>query len=228
MADNGDLAAQQHRHWQRTYTAHPDMYGQTVSAPGAYAIELWTRHHVHAVLELGAGHGRDTLAFLRAGFQVTALDFAEAGITQLQRHATDAGRLTGLDARVHDIRQYLPLPDTSVDAVYSHMLLCMAFTTRELDGIAGEIDRVLRPGGWHVYTVRHTGDPHYRAGTGYGDDIWEHGGFAVHYFDDALVDQLARGHRLVERAEFCEGNLPRHLWRLTLHKPAGTADAPPS
>ena len=59
------------------------------------------------------------------------------------------------------------------------MLLCMALSTNEIRALVGEIARVLRPGGTFVYTVRHTGDAHYGAGTGHGDDIYEHGGVAV-------------------------------------------------
>ncbi|MCX4977862.1 hypothetical protein [Streptomyces sp. NBC_00620] len=44
--------------------------------------------------------------------------------------------------------------------------------------------RVLRPGGLHVYTVRHIGDaPPIGVGISHGDNIYEHGGFAVHFFD---------------------------------------------
>ena len=61
-----NLGDEQREHWQRTFAAHPDMYGTQPSEPGRYAIELFTREHCQAILELGAGQGRDTLAFLAA------------------------------------------------------------------------------------------------------------------------------------------------------------------
>jgi SAM-dependent methyltransferase len=88
-------------------------------------------------------------------------------------------------------------------------------TPREIHAAVGEIRRVLRPGGVLVYTVRHTGDAHYGAGTAHGDDIYEHGGFAVHFFDRDLVDALADGWTLNEVHAFEEGDLPRRLWRVT-------------
>lgn len=88
---------------------------------------------------------------------------------------------------MHDVREPLPLPDASVDAVFAHMLLCMALSTKEIHTLMNEIRRVLRPGGTFVYTVRHTGDAHYGTGTTHGDDIYEHGGFAVHFFDRDLM-----------------------------------------
>ncbi|WP_327316210.1 class I SAM-dependent methyltransferase [Streptomyces sp. NBC_01235] len=79
-----------------------------------------------------------------------------------------------------------------MDAVSAHVLLCMALSTQEIHALVAEVRRVLRPGGAFVYTVRHTGDAPYRAGTGHGDDIWEHGRFAVHFFPAAWSTSSAR------------------------------------
>ncbi|KUL23642.1 SAM-dependent methyltransferase [Streptomyces regalis] len=54
---------------------------------------------------------------------------------------------------------------------------------------------------------------HFGAGTAHGDDIFEHGGFAVHFFDRDLVDSLADGWVLDDVHFFAEGDLPRRLWR---------------
>jgi SAM-dependent methyltransferase len=115
---------------------------------------------------------------------------------------------------VVDVRRPLPMADASTDAVFAHMLLCMALSTEEIFALVAEIRRVLRPGGIFVYTVRHTGDAHYQAGTAHGDDIYEHGGFAVHFFPPRLVDDLAEGWKLQEIHAFEEGELPRRLWRI--------------
>jgi SAM-dependent methyltransferase len=93
----------------------------------------------------------------------------------------------------HDVREPLPFPDATFDGVYAHMLLCMALPTSQIHALVGEVRRVLRPGGMFTYTVRHTGDAHYGTGTRRGDDIYEHGGFAVHFFSRSLVDALAEG-----------------------------------
>ncbi|MER6343084.1 methyltransferase domain-containing protein [Streptomyces sp. NPDC001595] len=113
------------------------------------------------------------------------------------------------------MREPLPLADASVDGVFAHMLLCMALSTEEIHAVAAEVRRVLRPGGSFVYTVRHTGDAHHGSGTPHGDDIYEHGGFAVHFFPRHLVDALADGWTLVEVHAFEEGELPQRLWRVT-------------
>lgn len=213
------LADDQRRHWEQTYSANPGMYGGEASAPARHAARTFARAGAREVLELGAGHGRDALSFARSGFSVLAADFSDVGLAQLRHDAGAAGLAGHVRTLTHDVRDPLPLPDACVDAVYAHMLLCMALSTEELRALVREVARVLRPGGAFVYTVRHAGDAHFGAGTDRGDDIWEHGGFAVHFFTRALVDELARGWSLDEVEPFEEGALPRRLWRVTQTRP---------
>ena len=214
-ADRQDSAEAQRRHWDSTYAAHPAMYGDRPSAPAVHAAKVFRDAGAHDVVELGAGHGRDALFFAREGFAVHALDFSPTGLRQL----TEAARALGIGERarttVHDIRTPLPLPDASADAVFAHMLLCMALSTEQIHSAVDEVRRVLRPGGVFVYTVRHTDDAHYGAGISHGDGIYEHGGFAVHFFTRDLVTALADGWALTEIHAFEEGELPRRLWRIT-------------
>jgi SAM-dependent methyltransferase len=218
--DEQELADAQRQHWQQTYGAHPGMYGDVPSAPALDAAEVFRVACARDVLELGAGHGRDTLHFARSGFTVKATDFSPAGLKQLREHAEAEHLADQVTTVVHDVRQPLPLPDASMDAVFAHMLLCMALSTKEIHAAVAEVRRVLRPGGTFVYSVRHTGDAHYGAGTAHGDDIYEHGGFAVHFFSRDLVDALTDGWDLAEVHAFEEGELPRLLWRVTQTKPS--------
>ncbi len=196
-----------------------DRYGLEPSAPSEWAARLFVEHGVRDVLELGAGQGRDSLHFARLGMDVRALDFAESGAAAIRAKAGDASLAGSLTATVHDCCEPLPFADASFDACYSHMLFCMALTTPQLEQLSGEVRRVLRPGGIHVYTVRTTADPDYGKGLAHGGDLYESSGFVVHFFSRELVDRLARGFALVEVAEFEEGDLPRRLFRVTQRKP---------
>ncbi len=69
-----------------------------------------------------------------------------------------------------------------------------------------------------MYTVRHVGDAHYRAGIHRGEDMYEMGSFIVHFFSREKVELLARGYEIVSIDEFEEGGLPRKLFRVTLRK----------
>ncbi|MFI6880777.1 class I SAM-dependent methyltransferase [Streptomyces sp. NPDC050400] len=221
MAGDGhDLADSQQAHWQSTYSAHPGMYGEAPSGPARHAASIFRKADARDVLELGAGHGRDALYFASEGFSVHAADFSATGLEQLREAALTRGIAGQVTTLVHDVREPLPLPDDSVDAVFAHMLLCMALSTQEIRAVVDEVGRVLRPGGTFVYTVRHTGDAHYETGIAHGDDIWEQGGFAVHFFPRDLVDALADGWVLEAVHPFEEGELPRRLWRVTQTRPA--------
>ncbi|MFI8824810.1 class I SAM-dependent methyltransferase [Streptomyces sp. NPDC053431] len=209
----------QYEHWQRTYEAHPGMYGTEPSAPARYAADVFARVGAQDVLELGAGHGRDALYFARRGFTVLATDFSPVGLGRLAENA-GAERLGRVATRVVDVREPLPFAPASADAVFAHMLLCMDLPTRRIEQLVAEVRRTLRPGGTFVYTVRHTGDAHYGTGLAHGDDVYEHGGFAVHFFSRALVDRLAEGWTLQEVHAFEEGALPRRLWRVTMTAPS--------
>lgn len=209
-----DVGHLQQAHWQSVYGAHPRMYGDEVSDPARRAVERFTADGVSSILELGSGHGRDSVHFAHFGFHVHAADFSPRGLDQLRTRAWQESVAARIDPLVHDVRAPIPLADESVEAAFAHMLLCMALSTKQIHDLVDEIRRVLRPGGRLIYTVRHTGDAHYGTGHPHGDDIYEHGGFAVHYFDRALVDSLARGWDLHGVHPFEEGGLPRKLWRV--------------
>ena len=213
--DRDGRAEQQQLHWDSTYSAHPAMYGAEPSAPAVYAAKVFRDAGAQEVVELGAGHGRDALFFAREGFAVRALDFSASGLRQLREAARAMGLGEHVKTTVQDVRTPLPLPDASTDAVFAHMLLCMALTTEQIHAVVAEVRRVLRPAGVFVYTVRHTGDAHHGAGISHGDNIFEHDGFAVHFFTRDLVTCLADGWTLIDIHAFEEGELPRRLWRIT-------------
>lgn len=192
--------------------------GGEPSDAGRDALARYQGARVKDLLELGPGQGRDTLLFAAAGITVTALDYAEPGLDQIADKATQAGLAGSIHPVVADVRALLPLADASVDAVYAHMLLCMSLTTAEVEKLIAEVQRVLRPGGLFVYSVRNTSDAHYGSGVDHGDDRWEMGGFVVHFFDRALIDRLAAGFDLVDVVHREEGKLPRRLFVVTMRK----------
>lgn len=214
------LDAQQ-QHWERNFAQKPDMFGLDASEPAVKAAEQFEREGKREILELGSGQGRDTLFFASRGFQVTAADYARAAVERIVSKAQRAGLGKLIRAVRQDVRERLQFPDESFDACYSHMLFCMALTTTELERLAREVWRVLKPGGLNVYTVRHTGDAHYGTGIHRGEDMWEVGGFIVHFFNREKVIHLAKGFEIVSIDEFEEGGLPRKLFRVTLRKEAG-------
>jgi len=216
--DPGALVAGQRQHWESAFATNPQLYGTEPSEAGRYAVSRFAAEGLSRVLELGAGQGRDTLALLGAGLEVAALDYAAGPLAGIVTSATAAGLAERLTTLTHDVRQPLPFADASFDACYSHMLFTMALGSEELAALAGEVHRVLRPGGLCIYTVRHVGDAHYGTGRDLGDNLYENGGFVVHFFDRPLVERLAQGFELEDVTAFEEGELPRRLWRITMRR----------
>ena len=193
-----------------------DRFGSEPSESAVAAAARFAEHRISDVLELGAGQGRDTLFLADQGLEVAALDYADAAF------ATISGKAAASSAAVtcvrHDVREPLPFSDSSFDGCYSHMLFCMALSTSDLEALAVEVRRVLRPGGLVTYTARTTDDAHFGTGIDRGDDMYEHGGFIVHFFSPHLVERLADGFEIIDQFFFTEASLPRRLVSVTMRK----------
>ncbi len=211
----------QKRHWTEVYAQTPAFFGEEPSGFARWALERLRAEGVGTVLELGFGQGRDTLFFAENGLRVTALDYSEQAVREVEQ----AGRVRQLSERieagVHDVRDPLPFPDSAFDACYAHMLLCMELTEAEIAFALAEIHRVVKPGGLVLYTVRSDHDKHYRAGTPLREDIYEVGGFVVHFFTEEKIRRLARGYDLEAIGRMEEGRLPRDLYVVTLRRRPG-------
>ena len=209
----------QREHWERTFASRPGMFGDEPSYPAQKSAALFKAEGKVRILELGGGQGRDSVFYAREGFNVTVLDYSGAGLREIQAKAEAADVGDRIRTLAHDVRTPLPFDAASFDAVYSHMLYCMALTSAELVALSAEVWRLLVPGGLNAFTVRTKQDAHYRTGTHRGEDMYEVGGFIVHFFDRAKVEAVSRGFSIVSVEEFEEGGLPRKLYLVAARKP---------
>ena len=208
----------QRQHWEKNFSERPEMFGAEPSFSALRAAEVFHKEGRSKLLELGPGQGRDTIFLAQSGFQIQVLDYCESGIEAITNKAAQLSLSQSIVAKCHDICQPLPFDAETFDGCYSHMLYCMALTTPELEFLSKEIWRVLKRGGLNVYTARHTGDPHYGTGTHRGEEMYEVGGFIVHFFSKQKVEHLAKGYEIVSLDEFEEGRLPRKLFLVVLRK----------
>jgi len=208
----------QEKHWENMFSSRPEMFGSSPSVAAIKSVGTFKKEKLTNILELGGGQGRDSLFFAQSNFTVQVLDYSQSGVDSIVKQAN----ILGLDKRIivknHDIRETLPFKDESFDGCFSHMLFCMAFTTRELKCVSNELHRVLKTGGVNIYTVRHTGDADYGNGIHRGEDLYETGGFIVHFFSREKIKQLSAGFDILNIESFEEGTLPRKLFRVTLKK----------
>ena len=56
-----DVLNRQLEHWESTYSREPNLYGELPSFAAQRAAEQFETYAVGEILELGCGHGRDTL-----------------------------------------------------------------------------------------------------------------------------------------------------------------------
>ena len=208
----------QSAHWEKTYSADAEMFGTEPSEAAKKAAKTFKKEGKIRILELGGGQGRDALFFAQNGFNVYVLDYSDTGIKEIEKKAHALGLSQNITAIRHDAREPLPFDNAFFDACYSHMFFCMAFTTHELGQICGEVERVLKPGGIHIYTVRNTDDPHFGKGIHRGEDMYEVSGFIVHFFSEAKARQLAQNFNPVDVDTLEEEELPRRLYYVTSRK----------
>ncbi|QDN82428.1 methyltransferase domain-containing protein [Streptomyces sp. S1A1-7] len=107
------VADAQRAHWQAAYTQRPQMYGTEPSEPARHAAEVFRTAGASTVLELGAGHGREALFLARKGFTVHATDFSATALEQLTAVARGSGLADRITTTVHDVRDPLPVPDST-------------------------------------------------------------------------------------------------------------------
>lgn len=215
---SGDESQKEQSKWEEAFARNKEMFGEAPSSAAVRAAKLFQDRGMTRILELGAGQGRDTMFLAQNGFFVTVLDYTAEGTRRIQEKADALHLLDRIQVIQHDIREPFPLAADTFDACYSHMLYCMALSTEALHQLSAHIRQVVRPGGLNVYTVRHKGDPHYGQGVHHGEDLYEIGGFIVHFFDRAKIDHLSEGYRILDVFEFEEGGLPRRLYQVTQEK----------
>ena len=216
--DNLNELNTQHNHWENTFSNNLEMYGEAPSYAAQKTIELFKKEGIIKILELGGGQGRDTIFFAKNGFKVTVLDYTEAGILAINRKAQELGLSQYITAIQHDARNPLLFQEETFDACYSHMLFCMALTVKELEFLSNEVNRILKPGGLNVYTVRNINDSYYGKGIHRGEDMYEMSGFIVHFFSKDKIALLAKNFEVISIYEFEEGQLPRMLYKVTQRK----------
>jgi ubiquinone/menaquinone biosynthesis C-methylase UbiE len=146
------------------YDAIADLYAETVgedvSDPATAALlELVGPVQGLDVLDVACGHGRVTRELARRGARVIGIDVS----TELLAMARAIERVAplGISYPEADVTSAASLPGASFDAVTCNFGLS---DIDDLDAALLTIERVLRPGGWFVFSILHPCFP------GSGDD----------------------------------------------------------
>ena len=209
---------QQSQHWEKNFSNKPEMFGLEPSISAKKALNFFKEKKINNIIELGAGLGRDSIFFAKNNIKIQALDYSYSGIEIINNKIKKDNLSNYISTKLFDVREKLPFKDNSVDACYSHMLYCMALTTKDLEKLNNEIHRILKPNGLNIYTVRHTNDGDYKNGKHIGEDLYENDGFIVHYFSEEKVNSLLNGFKNIALEKFEEGTFPRKLFFIVNEK----------
>ena len=207
-----NILNQQSQHWETNFSNKPEMFGLEPSISAKKSLKIFKDQSIYKIVELGAGLGRDTIYFAQNSICVEALDYSFSGIKKIKQKINNNNLSKFVTTKIFDIRNKIPFQDNSVEAFYSHMLYCMALTSKEIEKLNNEIHRVLKPGGINIYTVRQIKDGDYQKGIHRGEDLYENDGFIVHFFSKEKVNSLLGGFKNILIEEFEEGDFPRKLY----------------
>src|SRR5215469_4375111 len=174
--------------WNKVYKSDSTFFGEEPSNFALLCFSHMIVNNVRKILELGAGHGRDSILFASNRIEVEALDYSVIAVEILDK-ITKEKRLP-IKPQLFDVTQPLPFHDSSFDAVYSHMLLNMRFSLEELHFIFSEINRVLKPKGFNFFSVRNQNDKPYGSGVEIDSGIYEINGFQIRFFTEKEIEDL--------------------------------------
>ena len=205
------LLNQQSQHWESNFSSKPEMFGLDPSYSAKKSLEIFKKHNIKNILELGAGLGRDTIYFAKNNIKVYALDFSPCAIDTIIKKSKKLGLDKLITAEVFDIRKDFSFIEKNFDCCYSHMLYCMALTESDLEELNKKIHLKLKGNGINIYTVRNTSDGDFKKGSHIGENLYEMNGFIVHFFSDEKIKKLLNGYKNLDIIKFDEGNFPRRL-----------------
>jgi SAM-dependent methyltransferase len=177
--------------WDKVYKSDNAFFGEEPSNFATFCFNyMITNKHVKKILDLGAGHGRDSIFFATNGFEVDALDYSVAAVEILTKLANE--KSLPIKSMVFDVKKKpLPFSDSHFDVVYSHMLLNMRFSQEEIHFILSEIRRVLKPRGWNFFSVRNHNDKFYGKGREVEKGIYDINGFHIRFFTENQIQSFA-------------------------------------
>lgn len=161
--------------------------------------------HGGRVLDAGCGAGINLLWLLEQGAgEVVGVDYSQ-NMIQLARQAAPSDQIR---LYVADLNQPLDLlSDQSFDLVYSSLVM---HYIADQYALFAEFARILRPGGYFVFSTHHPYADHLRHGGSYFEtrlltEEWKMGGgepYNISFYRrplDAITDALAQAGFLIER-----------------------------
>ena len=105
--------------WNKIYKSDSTFFGEQPSNFALLCFNHMKANNATKVLELGAGHDRDTTFFASNAIEVEeALDYSVAAVEILDKIAKE--KRLPIKPQIFDVKSTLPFPDGNFNVVYSH------------------------------------------------------------------------------------------------------------
>jgi SAM-dependent methyltransferase len=111
--------------WNKVCKSDNNFFGEEPSKFALLCFNHMKANNIKKVLELGAGHGRDTIFFASNGIEMDALDYSVVAIDILNKIAKE--KRLPIKSQTFDVKDPIPFPDGYFDAVYCICFLICAF-----------------------------------------------------------------------------------------------------
>jgi len=103
--------------WNKVYKSDSTFFGEEPSNFALLCFSHMIVNNVRKILELGAGHGRDSILFASNRIEVEALDYSVIAVEILDK-ITKEKRLP-IKPQLFDVTQPLPFPDRCYILTYA-------------------------------------------------------------------------------------------------------------
>ena len=124
--------------------------------PSAHLLRTLAPVSVNSrILDLGCGHGNQTQALVRLGFEVFACDAERKAVHAARHRIAELRGDADLDRRIRRcMLDAIDFPDASFDWVVAHQPAAYVDSQDDLAQLLAEARRLLKPGAWVFVAVR--------------------------------------------------------------------------
>ena len=208
--------------WNAAQKINEGLIGKGYSKLGARALNMFFENDVHDILVLGCGKDDDFHTFIGKGFCITTIDFSSIETDESGRRKEKDRYISCGAFLSKNIRERLPSSRSSIDAIFSKLLLCVDLRDDELMDVMWECLRVLKPGGLNILSVFSDRDPTCGAAVKCGQDEWiSDRGFVSHFFNEEKIRRIAKGFMVLWIQEYVEDKPSgsKLMYEIVLMKP---------
>ncbi|MEI6841009.1 MAG: class I SAM-dependent methyltransferase, partial [Methanomicrobiales archaeon] len=170
--------------WEERFSDEGRIWGTTPSRTSEYAVQLFNKAGVQCVLVPGSGYGRNAVAFVRAGFQVTGIEISTTAVALALQNSEGVRYHQG---SVLD----MPFDDSMYDGIYCFNVLHL-FRKSDRAAFLARCREQLKEGGVMFFVVFSDREPSYGMGKKAEENTFESkSGREVHYYSaEDLVSEF--------------------------------------